>query len=186
MCFYELFNWALALPVFNCTHGEKPWSVGIKNPLEDKADDYSYHQRRHSCWCSRKHCTEIACWQICALKVDIFKPSLTLEQKGNQVQCWGVGKWYTEGRRISCEISSGLQQRRSKKRFTMIRFPSQCRNYYPQESPDLFPARVLTDSLNEHNLSLTCLCMRCFLCQEDLPPSSTLVLLENSYMGSHT
>lgn len=34
-------NWALSFPLFNCTRGEELQSVGIKNPLKDKAVDYS-------------------------------------------------------------------------------------------------------------------------------------------------
>ena len=89
----SVFTWALSLSVFNCTHREELWSVGIKNPLKDKAVDYSYHQSRRSHQHTKKHCIDIACWQNCALKGGYLQAILdSLEQKDNRVQCCGVGK----------------------------------------------------------------------------------------------
>lgn len=121
LCFYELFNWALSLPLFNCTLREVQ-TVGIKNPLEDKAVDNSYHQSRLSHWYDKKHCTGIACWQNYTLKGEYLQAILD-SRKATMYNAQEWGKCWTEGRRISCEMVSSLQWHLSKIHSDFLSFP---------------------------------------------------------------
>lgn len=91
MCFYELFSWVFVPAFINCTHWKELWSAGIKNPLKDKAVDYSYHQSRYS-YQHTKYCVEIACWQNCTLKGGYLQVTLNSPGERQPHIMLGVGK----------------------------------------------------------------------------------------------